>query len=73
MVTVSWCWLGPLVYFGLNCPVVCLYQSAHVFIVVSIKKSALHMKCIQQMFLNDEQEDADAESPGIFLINLYLG
>lgn len=31
------------------------------------------MKCIQQMFLNDEQEDADAESPGIFLINLYLG
>lgn len=31
------------------------------------------MKCIQQMFLNNEQEDADAKSPGIFLINLYLG
>lgn len=24
------------------------------------------------MFLNDEQEDAGAESSGIFLINLYL-
>lgn len=30
------------------------------------------MKCIQQMFLNDEQEGAGADSPGIFLINLYL-
>lgn len=31
------------------------------------------MKSIQQMFLTDEQEDAGAESSGIFLINLYLG
>lgn len=50
-----------------------LHVSAHVFTVVSTKRSALHMKCIQQMFLNDEQEDAGVESPGIFLINLYLG
>ena len=43
------------------------------FTIVSTKHSALHIKCIQQMFLNDAQEDADAGNPEIFLINLCLG
>ena len=47
--------------------------AAYVFIVASTKLSVLCMKSIQQMFLNDEQEDAGAKSSGIFLINLYLG
>lgn len=46
--------------------------AAYVFTVASTKFSVLGMKSIQQMFLNDEQEDAGAESSGIFLINLYL-
>ena len=47
--------------------------AAYVFTVASTKLSVLGMKSIQQMLLSDEQEDAGAESSGIFLINLYLG
>lgn len=68
MVAVFWCRLNQLVYLGIKYPVV-LPVSVHVLTVVA-KHSTLRLKWTQQMFLSDEQEDANAESPGIFLINL---